>query len=68
VIAVKKGSTSEQFIRGKIAEGIAIYALEPDLHARSLTASDVIENVKIVSYGDFVNLVAEKYEKTVSGI
>jgi tRNA 2-thiouridine synthesizing protein B len=36
-----------------------IYVLGPDLNARGYTESDIVDNVTIVDYAGFVDLVAE---------
>lgn len=38
--------------------GIEIYALGPDLEARGMKSEHLAENVRVVDYGGFVDLVA----------
>ncbi|MGD8570206.1 MAG: sulfurtransferase complex subunit TusB [Gammaproteobacteria bacterium] len=38
---------------------ITIYALGPDLDARGISKDKIIDGIKVVDYGDFVDLVAE---------
>ncbi len=44
--------------------GASFYALSDDLETRGLTASSVNAKVKVVSYGDIVDLIMNTYEKT----
>ncbi len=44
--------------------GASFYALSDDLETRGLTASSVNAKVKVVSYGDIVDLIMNDYEKT----
>jgi len=57
VYAATKGNAAEQSIRGALAT-VPVYALGPDLEARGMQGS-VIEGVKVVDFGGFVDLVAE---------
>ena len=40
------------------------YALSEDLETRGINTSDVKSNVKVISYGDIVDLIFNDYEKT----
>lgn len=40
------------------------YALSDDLETRGLSTSGIAGNVKVVSYGDIVDLIFNNYEKT----
>ena len=40
-----------------------LYALQEDLATRGLTAADVDSRVKVVTYGDVVDLIFNDYEK-----
>lgn len=40
-----------------------LYALSEDLATRGLTAADVDSRVKVVTYGDVVDLIFNDYEK-----
>ncbi|MHB8844824.1 MAG: DsrH/TusB family sulfur relay protein [Nitrospirota bacterium] len=44
--------------------GATFYALTDDLETRGYTAANVSSKVKLVSYGDIVDLVMNDYEKT----
>lgn len=44
--------------------GATFYALSDDLETRGYTASQVNSKVKVVSYGDIVDLIMKDYEKT----
>ena len=57
VYAATRGNTAEPAIR-KALEALPVYALAPDLEARGMQGN-VIEGVKVVDFGGFVDLVAE---------
>lgn len=57
VYAATRGSSAEAAIR-KALESLPVYALAPDLEARGMQGS-VIDGVKVVDFGGFVDLVAE---------
>ena len=44
--------------------GASFYVLSDDLTTRGFTAANVNSKVKIVSYGDIVDLIMNDYEKT----
>ena len=44
--------------------GATFYALSDDLEMRGFTAANVNPKVKLVSYGDIVDLIMNEYEKT----
>ena len=44
--------------------GATFYALSDDLETRGFTAATVSSKVKVVSYGDIVDLIMNDYEKT----
>jgi len=44
--------------------GATFYALSDDLETRGFTAANVNPKVKLVSYGDIVDLIMNEYEKT----
>jgi tRNA 2-thiouridine synthesizing protein B len=58
VYAAVKGSAVESRIRGAL-ERVNIYVLAPDLRARGMEESQVIDGVALVDYGGFVDLAAE---------
>jgi len=57
VYAATRGSTAEAALKRAMRE-LPVYALGPDLEARGMQAA-VIDGVKVVDYGGFVDLVAE---------
>jgi len=57
VYAVTQGSAAAAKIQAAMAD-LQIYALGPDLDARGMSAR-VLDGVKVVDYGGFVDLVAE---------
>ena len=57
VYAVTRGNAAEPKIRQAIGH-MTVYALWPDLEARGMQDA-VIDGVKLVDYGGFVDLVAE---------
>ena len=44
--------------------GATFYALTDDLETRGYTAANVSSKVKLVTYGDIVDLIVNDYEKT----
>jgi sulfur relay protein TusB/DsrH len=44
--------------------GATFYALADDVEMRGFTAANVNPKVKLVSYGDIVDLIMNEYEKT----
>ena len=57
VYGATKGNVAEGAIRRALGE-LPVYALQPDLEARGMQGN-VIEGVKVVDFGGFVDLVAE---------
>jgi tRNA 2-thiouridine synthesizing protein B len=57
VYGATRGSATEAAVKDAIGR-VAVYALGPDLEARGMK-DRVIEGVKLVDYGGFVDLVAE---------
>jgi tRNA 2-thiouridine synthesizing protein B len=57
VYGATKGNVAEHAIRRALGE-LPVYALQPDLEARGMQGN-VIEGVKVVDFGGFVDLVAE---------
>ena len=57
VYAATRGNVAESAIR-RALEDLPVYALAPDLEARGMQGS-VIDGVKVVDFGGFVDLVAE---------
>ncbi len=44
--------------------GTTFYALSDDLETRGYTAANVSSKVKVIGYGDIVDLIMSEYEKT----
>ena len=44
--------------------GASFYALADDLETRGYSAANVNSKVKVISYGDIVDLIMKDYEKT----
>jgi sulfur relay protein TusB/DsrH len=64
-VLITKKSEKSKMLEEIMANGIIVYAIEADCKARGI--SDVVlDGVKPVSYDDFIDLVMENYEKTVS--
>jgi len=57
VFAATKGTTSESKIKAAMGK-VKFFALWPDVEARGMQ-DRVIEGIKMVDYGGFVDLVAE---------
>lgn len=57
VLAVSKGNSNESKIKAAMGR-VKVYALWPDVEARGMQ-DRVIEGIKMVDYGGFVDLVAE---------
>lgn len=64
VYAAMKGTSNEEKIRAAAGE-FRVCALGPDLKARGLDQSRVVDGIKIVDYGEFVDMAVE-YEKVQS--
>jgi len=60
--AVLKESGKDSPVLNKA--GATFYALSDDLETRGFTAAQVNPKVKVVSYGDIVDLIMNDYEKT----
>jgi tRNA 2-thiouridine synthesizing protein B len=58
VYAAFQGTAFADRIAGRMDE-ITFYALGPDIAARGLNESPLIDGVTVVDYGGFVDLVAE---------
>lgn len=57
---IKENGASSSLL-GKNAD---YYVLMDDLETRGLGSSDIRSNIKIISYGDIVDLIFKEYEKT----
>lgn len=53
-----KNTTKSEMLTNSMSN-IAFYVMGPDLKARGITNDKLIDNVKIVDYNGFVDLVAE---------
>ncbi len=60
--AVVKENGKESPVLSKA--GATFYALSDDLETRGYTAANVSSKVKVIGYGDIVDLVMNDYEKT----
>lgn len=55
--ALKKPQTAEKITQAM--EDLSFYVLGPDIRARGMSEDQLIEGIKVVDYGGFVDLVAE---------
>jgi len=60
--AVVKENGKESPVLSK--QGATFYALSDDLETRGYTAANVNPKVKLIGYGDIVDLIMNDYEKT----
>ena len=60
--AVVKENGKESPVLSKA--GASFYALSDDLETRGYTAANVNSKVKLIGYGDIVDLIMNDYEKT----
>jgi len=58
VYAATRGNASEAKLRDAMKR-VTVYALAPDLDARGMAAR-VIDGIKLIDYGGFVDLVCER--------
>jgi tRNA 2-thiouridine synthesizing protein B len=58
VYGAMKGTSFEGKVK-EAAAGFRLYALGPDLKARGLDEAKVIDGIKVVDYGGFVDLAVE---------
>ncbi len=58
VYAALRGTAIAERIAGRM-DDLSFYVLGPDLAARGLGESPLIDGMEVVDYGGFVNLVAE---------
>ena len=59
VVAALQNTTASEKINDAIAGGIKFFALQEDIRARGLPEQRLMDNVTLVDYGGFVNLVTE---------
>jgi sulfur relay protein TusB/DsrH len=64
-VLITKKSEKSKMLEEIMANGIDIYVIDADCKARGISDM-VIEGVKKVGYEEFIDLVMEKYKKTVS--
>lgn len=64
VVGARKASTNAAAIE-TAARDFAIYVLEPDLAARGIGKTDVVQGARVVDYGGFVDLVVQ-HDRTQS--
>jgi len=58
VIAAMSGTAESSKLEGALADH-SVFVLGPDLQARGLDASKIIEGINVVDYGGFVDLTVE---------
>ena len=58
VYGAMKGTSKSDLIDNAKGD-VSFYALGPDLDARGISKDKLIDGIKVVGYGDFVDLVAE---------
>lgn len=58
IYGAMKGTAKSDVVTGAMGE-ISFYVLGPDLKARGIDESKVIDGIKVVDYKGFVDLVAE---------
>jgi tRNA 2-thiouridine synthesizing protein B len=58
VYAALEGTAVSDEIAGRMSD-LTFYALGPDIAARGLSETPLIDGVQVVDYGGFVDLVAE---------
>ena len=56
VVGARTGSAFAPRL-GEVTKRCSVYVLGPDLAARGMAANDVIQGIKLVDYGGFVDLV-----------
>ena len=58
VVGARKSGAFCGVVEGAMKE-CALYVLAPDLAARGMSEGDVLDGIKLVDYGGFVDLAAE---------
>ena len=58
VYGALKGTENSDMVANATSK-VTIYAMGPDLDARGVNKDNLIDGVKVVGYGEFVDLVAE---------
>ncbi len=64
IFGAREGSAAAAMVRDAMRAG-SVYALASDLAARGIKPEQLIDGVKLVDYGGFVDLVAE-HTRTVA--
>lgn len=64
-VLITKKSQKSKLLEELMVNGINIFVIEADCNARGISEM-VIEGVKKVGYEEFIDLVMEDYEKTIS--
>ena len=59
VVAALQNTVASEKINTAVASGIKFYALQEDIRARGLPEQRIMDNVTLVDYTGFVNLVTE---------
>ena len=57
IYGATKGTTASDMVKDAMSN-VTIYALQPDVDARGM-AGKVMDGIKLIGYGDFVDLVTE---------
>ena len=58
VYGATKGTSASSMVEGAMKD-VNFYVLGPDLKARGIDESRIIDGIKVVGYSDFVNLTVE---------
>lgn len=64
VIITKKSMKSE-LLEKILSNGIKVYVLDADCKAKGI-AEKVVEGIQKIGYEEFIDLLMEEYEKTIS--
>jgi tRNA 2-thiouridine synthesizing protein B len=64
VLGAREGSSAAASVKAALVSG-SVYALAPDLAARGIKPEQLIDGVKAVDYGGFVDLVTQ-HARTVA--
>ncbi len=64
VVGVRKGSSANASVKAALERG-GVFVLASDLAARGIKPEDVMDGVKLVDYGGFVDLVTQ-HARTVA--
>jgi tRNA 2-thiouridine synthesizing protein B len=64
VVGARKGTSVSAIVKAALESG-GVFVLAPDLAARGMKPEDVMDGVKLVDYGGFVDLVTQ-HARTVA--